>query len=98
MRRCKTAPPSCRQAGTPCCKDCADKACKTRCQNSPDRCGCWENSPAPQHRKHRVDAARVACLSDKGLTQKQIAQRLGCSQQAVSLILSKMEAGESCMI
>ena len=96
MKRCKIAPPSCSRPGTPCCEGCPDEACAARCRNSPELCGCWEETrpvrppSGGKGRKSRLNPAEVLELHDQGLLQREIAQQLGCSISAVSRILSKV--------
>lgn len=101
MKRCKIAPPRCKQPGQPCCADCNDKTCRARCRNNPTRCGCWEEGPPPRPRGTRrgpprkVDTLKIAWLHGQGLTQKEIARRLGCHPHTVSNVLREMEANKS---
>ena len=44
----------------------------------------------PSQRKLKVDPAKVQRLRDKGLTQKQIADELGCGQSTVSDVLNNI--------
>lgn len=95
MRRCKI-PTDCKLQSRPCCADCKDKTCEARCWNSPNRCGCWEDSPEPQSkatqpgRRAKIDAQEVLALYRQGLLQFQIAQRLECNPNTVSRILRKL--------
>ncbi len=95
MRRCKI-PTGCKLPAHPCCADCGDKTCEARCWNSPERCGCWEDSSAPESkatqpgRPAKIDPQTVLALYRQGLLQFQIAQRLECSPAAVSRILRKL--------
>lgn len=95
MRRCKI-PTGCKLPHHPCCADCGDKTCTARCWNSPNRCGCWENSSVPQSettkpgRPTKIDAQEVLALYHQGLLQYQIAMRLGCNPNTVSRILRKL--------
>ena len=101
MRRCKIAPPGCKAPGKPCCADCGDKTCQSRCWNTPQRCGCWEEGPPPRSRGARrgpprqVDALKVAWLYSRGLSKAEIARRLGCHRNSVVRILREMEANKS---
>lgn len=93
MRRCKI-PAGCKLPHHPCCADCKDKACKARCWNSPNRCGCWENAPGSKgpirERKSKLDTEELLRLHKQGLLQREIALRLGCSSSTVSAALRKM--------
>ena len=95
MRRCKTAPPRCRQPGKPCCADCQDKTCQDRCWNDPKRCGCWDEGPLPKKRERetRLDRAEIYRLHGQGLLQREIAARLGCSNSSVSAVLRERKEG-----
>lgn len=89
MRRCKIAA-CCPLAHHPCCADCKDKTCQTRCWNSPERCKCWEEwTPIRAPRKSKVDVELLLALHDQGLLQRDIADRLGCSTSTVSSVLRK---------
>ncbi len=95
MRRCKI-PTGCKLPHHPCCADCKDKTCTARCWNSPERCGCWADSPEPKAeaarpgRPTKIDAQEVLHLYQQGLLQFQIAQRLECNPNTVSRILRKL--------
>lgn len=89
MRRCCITPPSCRhQHASPCCKDCAEADCETRCRNDPDRCHCWTNKPPRQTAqgkpKPKVDREKIFRLHQQGLTQRDIAERIGCCRATVN--------------
>lgn len=95
MRRCKIAPNVCTQPGKPCCSDCADKACQSRCLNNPKRCGCWEDSsellPRKRGLKPTLDRDEIVRLyKTGGLLQYQIALQLGYSTSGVSKVLREM--------
>ena len=93
MRRCKIAPPSCTQSGTPCCADCGNKACPARCQNSPALCGCWEKAPPPRKRQgapRKADPLKAAWLYSQGMTQAEIARWLGCHRHTVAQALREV--------
>ena len=88
MRRCDIPPGTCRHSWTtPCCKDCGDTACGSRCQNTPERCGCWSDKPPKQERERKVDPLQVVRLYGSGLTQAEIAGRLECNRKTVGKIL-----------
>lgn len=95
MRRCKI-PAGCKLSSHPCCADCGVRTCEARCWNSPNRCGCWEDSSASQSkatqlgRPAKIDPQKVLALYRQGLLQYQIAQRLGCNPNTVSRILRKL--------
>lgn len=95
MRRCKI-PTGCKLPHHPCCADCKDKTCTARCWNSPERCGCWEDSATVYlkavrpGRPAKVDPQEVLPLHRQGLLQFQIAMRLGCAPATVSRILKKL--------
>lgn len=95
MRRCKI-PTGCKLPARPCCADCGDKTCTARCWNSPERCGCWtefSSSPAEDARrggKSKLDAQKLLSLHEQGLSQREIAQRLGCGKSSVSATLRKL--------
>lgn len=93
MKRCKIAPPSCKQPGQPCCKSCSDKLCGARCLNDPKWCFCWDEGPLPRNRERRtkLDRAEIFRLHNQGLLQREIAERLGCSQSGVSAVLLERE-------
>lgn len=97
MRRCKIAPPSCKQPGQPCCKSCSDKLCESRCLNDPKWCGCWDEGPPPQRRERRtrLDRAEIFRLYNQGLLQREIAAQLGCSISGVGRVLSEKGAGRN---
>lgn len=94
MRRCKIAPPGCIRFGKPCCEDCPDLTCTSRCLNAPKRCGCREDapdlSPGQCGRRPEVDLDEIVRLYHEGLLQYQIALRLKCSTSTVSAVLKKM--------
>lgn len=91
MRRCKIAS-CCKLAHHPCCADCKDKTCTVRCWNSPECCGCWEDSSpvSKRSRKSKIDRQELLRLHGQGLLQREIAQRVGCSASSVSAALRKM--------
>ena len=95
MRRCKI-PTGCKLPTHPCCADCGDKTCTARCWNSPERCGCWEDSSTVYlksvrpGRPAKASPQEVLALYQQGLLQYQIAQRLECSPTTVSRILKKL--------
>lgn len=93
MRMCKIAS-CCKLAHHPCCKDCKDKRCDARCLNSPEHCGCWEDSAPPrnrvQSRKSKINRQELLRLHEQGLLLREIAQRLGCGTTIVSTTLRKM--------
>lgn len=95
MRHCKIAPPSCTRPGAPCCADCKDKACPSRCLNNPGHCGCWEGAPpvrlsGGKKRTSQLRTDKMLELHKQGLLQREIAQRMGCSVSTVSAALRKM--------
>lgn len=95
MRRCKIPPASCRhKRSTPCCKDCHEADCKTRCQNDPAWCGCWEDKPPRKKRagqnKTKIDQDKIFRLHQQGLSQRQIAGRMGCCLTTVNNALREM--------
>ena len=91
MRICKISVPSCKRAGTPCCADCPEKDCLSRCLNHPKRCGCWaENTPEKLHMGRAYDWNQMALLYEQGLTLAQIAARLKCKPHTVGNALKKM--------
>ena len=93
MRRCNIPPPSCKHRySTPCCKDCKEAGCETRCQNDPARCHCWADRPPSQRKERpaRLDREAILRLYGLGLLQKEIAERLGCSRSSVSAVLHEM--------
>lgn len=92
MRRCKI-PVGCKRSDKPCCADCEIKACPARCENSPQRCNCWEEGPPPRTRERKVDSLRVAYLYSTGMGQKEIAFQLGCCRNTVSSILRELGVG-----
>ena len=93
MKRCKIAV-GCKRADKPCCVDCPDKTCQSRCQNSPSRCNCCEEGPPPRQRERKVDSLQVAYLyGQAGLTQAEIARWLGCSRSTVCNILRELGVG-----
>lgn len=97
MRWCKIAPGKCKRPGGPCCKDCSNKTCRSRCLNDPKWCGCfWEDKPLPRKRgkKPSLDREKIVHLYKSGLRQYQIAARLGCSTSGVSAVLK--EVGVTC--
>lgn len=97
MRRCTIPPASCRhQYTTPCCRDCRDIECKSRCQNDPARCHCWEDQPSAKRRGRltKLDRVEISRLYDQGLLQRDIAERLGCSKSAVSAVLREKGGGK----
>lgn len=89
MRRCKIPPTSCRRPDKPCCADCPDKTCAARCENKPELCGCWTEAE-PCGTPKRFSWNEMARLRGLGLTQKEIAWRLGCAPQTVSVALRKL--------
>ncbi len=98
MRQCRIAS-CCKLAHHPCCVDCKNRACESRCMNSPERCGCCENNYAPRRKaappaKHsytgKIDREELLRLNNLGLRQREIAPRLGCSASRVSAILRDM--------
>lgn len=94
MRRCNIPPSSCRRRhSAPCCRDCREKGCSARCQNDPARCNCWADKPPRQKRERKVDSLQVAWLYGQGLTQAEVAERLGCSKNTVGAILREMGGG-----
>lgn len=95
MRRCNIPPPSCRHRySTPCCRDCREADCESRCLNDPARCYCWSDKPPRQKRERRVDTLQISWLYSQGLTQAQIAQWLGCSRQTVGAVLRELGVGK----
>ena len=92
MRRCKI-PTGCKRLDTPCCVDCKDKTCSSRCQNLPQWCNCWEEAPPPRRGAHRrLDWDKVRQLREAGLSQAQIADRLNVHRSTVIRILRGLEA------
>lgn len=91
MRRCNIPPPSCRHKyAAPCCKDCREADCPTRCQNDPARCRCCSEGPPRKKRKRKTDSLKISWLYSQGLTQVQIAEMLGCNRKTVGAILREM--------
>lgn len=91
MRQCRIAS-CCKLAHHPCCADCKDKTCQVRCQNSPERCGCWEDYAPRTYRprKSKIDHQELLRLHGQGLTQREIAKKLGCAPSLVAYTLRKM--------
>lgn len=92
MRMCKIAS-VCKIPCHPCCVDCKVKSCEARCLNSPELCGCWEESAPPRKakpRKSKIDSQELLRLHKQGLLQREIAKRLGCSAGSVSTALRSM--------
>ena len=91
MRRYNISPSSCPHIyTTPCCADCEDTGCASRCLNSPKWCNCWSDKPPRQKRERKVSSLTVVWLYEKGLTQVQIAERLECNRKTVAAILREM--------
>ncbi len=92
MRLCRIAPPDCAHPGLPCCKDCPDTACQSRCLNSPEWCRCCEEGPSIRRsgRTSRLDRDKLLELNGQGLTLREIAGRLGCGVSTVCANLRKM--------
>ena len=85
-------------ADKPCCADCGDKTCEAKCQNKPERCGCWEEGPPPKPRAPRgcyrkVDTLQIALLYGKGLSKAEIARYLGYARSTVFNALQRMGGG-----
>ena len=92
MRRCKI-PTGCKRLDTPCCVDCKDKTCSSRCQNLPQWCNCWEEAPPPRRGSpSKLDGKTVRQLHEAGLSQAQIANRLNVHRHTVSRVLRRLEA------
>lgn len=92
MRNCKTAEFICPRSDKPCCADCGREGCSRRCENDPDRCGCWEDVEPPKRGTHRkFDWEEMARLRDQGMNAQAIAQRLGCARETVNSALRTME-------
>lgn len=97
MKRCKIAPPSCLCPGNPCCTGCKVQDCPARCENRPEQCGCWEEGPPPRSRARGKGGGRyldwdeIARLRGLGVTIAEIAERMGCSDCAVTRALRRME-------
>lgn len=90
MKRCKI-PSGCKLPHRPCCADCEDKTCEKRCWNSPERCRCWEETPPPRQGRGRTyDWEEIARLHREGLSNVEIAGRVGAAPQTVSSILKKL--------
>lgn len=92
MRRCNIAPTTCRHGcAAPCCKDCREADCESRCLNDPSRCGCWADKPPrrkmPDWHRDKFDRDQIYRLHQQGLSQKKIAERMGCSTSTVSSAL-----------
>lgn len=95
MRRCNIQPSVCRHSrAAPCCKDCSEADCSSRCQNTPERCNCWEDKPPHKKRERKVDSLQVAWLYGQGLSQVKIAEWLGCDRKTVIAILHEMGVGK----
>ncbi len=92
MRRCKI-PTGCKLPSRPCCADCGDKTCAARCQNRPERCGCWTDEAKNPHRggRRKVDPQELLNLHKQQLSQREIAQRMGCGKSTVNAALRKLE-------
>ena len=96
MRRCVIQPSSCRHKyAAPCCRECPETDCLSRCENTPERCRCWRDGPPtqPKERKTKLDRAEIVRLHKQGLLQREIAERLGCSTSGVSAVLRELEVG-----
>lgn len=95
MRKCNISPTSCRRRPeTPCCKDCREAYCESRCKNDPERCKCWADKPPYKKRERKVGSLQVAWLYGQGMTQLEIARRLGCNRKTVGAILHEMGVGK----
>lgn len=93
-----------RWPGRPCCVGCAEWTCLNRCKNHPSRCKCseGEESPNPPSRpgvpppdgRRKLDYGEIARLYyDERLSQKEIAQRLGCSAKGISRAIRVIGGG-----
>lgn len=90
MRRCKIPAGTCTQPDKPCCVDCPDKTCQARCENHPKRCGQWtDGEPKGRPDKRKYDHAEMARLRAQGLSNREIAKRLGCGKSTVVSALAK---------
>lgn len=98
MRKCKIPVGKCTHPDKPCCMDCADRSCQFRCENHPKRCGQWIDAEpsAPRERPaaQKYDRAEMARLRAQKLSCREIAQRLGCSENTVSRALAKGRSHE----
>lgn len=89
MRLCSIAPTTCRHRySTPCCRDCREADCEGRCLNDPSRCGCWADKPPrqkmPDSHRGKIDREQIYRLRQQGLSQREIAERVGCCPTTVS--------------
>lgn len=72
MRQCRIAG-SCKILYHPCCVDCKERACTNRCQNSPERCGCWDyfgptqKAPSPLKGRTKINQEDLLRLHKQGL-------------------------------
>lgn len=102
MIRCKIH--SCRRYPyQPCCSGCRDfGTCLDRCLNGPDRCGCSVEGALPavndaqpagkkrQAKRPTYDWTEMERLRENGMSNEEIAHKLGCSRNTVDYALRKM--------
>lgn len=76
-----------------CCAHCENRGkCLNRCENHPDRCGCWQDTEKPRRKAkphHRFDPEEIVTLYQQGQDCDQIAEKLGCARSTVILTLRK---------
>lgn len=92
MRRCKIPASACSRADHPCCEDCDAEHCKARCENRPDCCGYSGEAPA-RGMPRKYDRGKIVKLHAKGMTNREIADHIGCHIETVRQALKKVGQG-----